>query len=62
MEYEKINKRLLPYARCFYCGAKNHIPFDKLNYTPNILVNHVELTEESNFICDKCMEQYKKEE
>ena len=56
MEYKLINPTLLPYAKCNYCGIKNFIPFGKIMFTPIIPVKHVEVSEESRFICDKCMD------
>ena len=56
MEYKLINPTLLPYAKCYYSGIKNFIPFGEFMYTPRIPVKHVEVSEEERFICDTCMD------
>ena len=56
MEYKLINPTLLPYAKCYYCGIKNFIPFGKIMFTPRIPVKNVEVSEEERFICDTCMD------
>ena len=50
MEYKQINPTLLPYAKCYYCGIKNFIPFGKIMFTPRIPVKNVEVSEEERFI------------
>ena len=59
MEYKLINPALLPYAKCYYCGIKNFIPFGEFMYTPRIPVKNVEVSEEERFICDTCMKLHK---
>lgn len=59
MEYKLINPSLLPYAKCYYCGIKNFIPFGKTMFTPILPVKNVEVSEEERFICDICMELHK---
>ena len=59
MEYKQINPTLLPYAKCYYCGIKNFIPFGEIMFTPRIPVKNVEVSEEERFICDTCMKLHK---